>query len=189
VLLLYATAIPVHATTITVTNTNDSGPGSSTFTRDYSCIASTSRTDIRSDGNQNAYVARGLYPAIGSPTPTATPCVGQYVITQIEGSCVPGGTDIGNHGDDTVTTVALPFPCTLYDQTFNSINLSSNGNTQFTTTDNAGLTFACRGSATTSPSSRTGTTSAQMQTRAARLTPVAPVASTPRFPALRRIES
>jgi hypothetical protein len=28
VLLLYATAIPVHATTITVTNTNDSGPGS-----------------------------------------------------------------------------------------------------------------------------------------------------------------
>jgi hypothetical protein len=28
VLLLYATAIPVHATTITVTNTNDGGPGS-----------------------------------------------------------------------------------------------------------------------------------------------------------------
>src|SRR5258708_8390104 len=27
-LLLYAVAIPVHATTITVTNTNDSGPGS-----------------------------------------------------------------------------------------------------------------------------------------------------------------
>ena len=71
-------------------------------------------------------------------TTTATPCIGQYVITQIEGSCVPGGTDIGNHGDDTVTTVALPFPYTLYDQTFNSINLSSNGNAQFTTTDNAG---------------------------------------------------
>ncbi len=68
VLLLYATAIPVHATTITVTNTNDSSPGSSTFTRDYSCIASTSRTDIRSDGNQNAYVARGLYPDPNSDT-------------------------------------------------------------------------------------------------------------------------
>jgi hypothetical protein len=51
---------------------------------------------------------------------------------------VPGETDIGNHGDDTVTTVALPFPYTLYDHTFNSINLSSNGNAQFTTTDNAG---------------------------------------------------
>ena len=65
-------------------------------------------------------------------------CVGQYLITQAQGSCVPGATDIGNHGDDTVTTVALPFPYTLYDQTFASINLSSNGNAQFTTTENAG---------------------------------------------------
>src|SRR5215831_4034199 len=136
VLLLCAVAIPVHATTITVT-TNASGPGSSTFTVDYSCIPSTSRTDIRPGGNQNAYVARGLYPATGGPTPTATPCIGQYVISEIESSCVPGETDIGNHGHDTVTTVALPFPYTLYDQTFNSINLSSNGNAQFTTTDNA----------------------------------------------------
>jgi hypothetical protein len=36
-----------------------------------------------------------------------------------------------------VTTVSLPFPYTLYDQTYNSINLSSNGNAQFTTTDTA----------------------------------------------------
>ena len=48
---------------------------------------------------------------------------------------MPGTTDIGNHGDDTVTTVALPFPFTLYDQSFTSINLSSNGNAQFVTTD------------------------------------------------------
>ena len=48
---------------------------------------------------------------------------------------MPGTTDIGNHGDDTVTTVALPFPFTLYDQSFTSINLSSNGNAQFMTTD------------------------------------------------------
>ena len=48
---------------------------------------------------------------------------------------MPGTTDIGNHGDDTVTTIALPFPYTLYDQTFTSINLSSNGNAQFVTTD------------------------------------------------------
>ena len=76
--------------------------------------------------------------AASGPTSTATPCIGEYVIFPIEDSCVPGETDIGNHGDDTVTTVALPFPYTLYDQTFNSINLSSNGNAQFTTTDNAG---------------------------------------------------
>ena len=48
---------------------------------------------------------------------------------------MPGTTDIGNHGDDTVTTIALPFPYTLYDQSFTSINLSSNGNAQFVTTD------------------------------------------------------
>ena len=48
---------------------------------------------------------------------------------------MPGTTDIGNHGDDTVTTIALPFPFTLYDQSFTSINLSSNGNAQFVTTD------------------------------------------------------
>jgi hypothetical protein len=48
---------------------------------------------------------------------------------------VPGTTDIGNHGDDTVVTIALPFSYTLYDQSFTSINLSSNGNAQFTTTD------------------------------------------------------
>src|SRR6266403_1989910 len=49
-----------------------------------------------------------------SPTPTATatatPCVGDYTITQIGGSIVPGTTDIGNHGDETVSTIALPFP-------------------------------------------------------------------------------
>ena len=74
-----------------------------------------------------------------TPTPTATstptPCIGTYVVSQIGGSIVPGTTDIGNHGDDTVTTVALPFSYTLYDQNFTSINLSSNGNAQFTTTD------------------------------------------------------
>ena len=30
-----------------------------------------------------------------------------------------------------MTTIALPFPYTLYDQSFTSINLSSNGNAQF----------------------------------------------------------
>ncbi len=69
-----------------------------------------------------------------TPTPTPIPCAGLTII-QISGSIVPGTTDIGNHGDDTVTTVALPFPFTLYGQTFTSINLSSNGNAQFMTTD------------------------------------------------------
>ena len=56
-------------------------------------------------------------------TPSATPTCppgNQYTIAQIGGSIVPGTTDIGNHGDDTVTTIALPFSYTLYDQTFTS---------------------------------------------------------------------
>ena len=49
-----------------------------------------------------------------TPTPTGSPtCIGQYAINQIGGSIVPGTMDIGNHGDDTVTTMALPFPYTL----------------------------------------------------------------------------
>ena len=59
-------------------------------------------------------------------------CVGQYAISQIGGSIVPGTTDIGNNCDDCSTTVALPFSYTLYDQTYTSIDLSSNGTASFT---------------------------------------------------------
>src|SRR4029453_5433780 len=54
-----------------------------------------------------------------TPTPTAT-C--QYVLSQIGGSIVPGTTDIGNHADDLVTTIALPFSYSLYDTTFTRLN-------------------------------------------------------------------
>jgi hypothetical protein len=66
------------------------------------------------------------------PTPTPLPA---YVINQIGGNIVPGTVDTGNHGDDVVTTIPLPFSYALYDQTFSAINLSSNGNVQVTTTD------------------------------------------------------
>ena len=66
-----------------------------------------------------------------TPTPTPTPTCdmhGTYTITQIGGSIVPGTTDIGNHGDDAGT-----YDCTailldsFHDQSFDSINVSSNG--------------------------------------------------------------
>ena len=69
-----------------------------------------------------------------------SPC--QIGIIQIAGTIVPGTTDIGNHCDDCITTIALPFSVTLYDQTFTMVNLSSNGNAQFTTTD-AAFTNQC----------------------------------------------
>jgi hypothetical protein len=61
-----------------------------------------------------------------------------YSFTSSTGnSIVPGTTDTGNHGDDTVTTVALPFAVEFYGTPYNSVNLSSNGNLQFTTTNTA----------------------------------------------------
>ena len=56
-----------------------------------------------------------------TPTPTASPTpncpVGDYTITTGSGTIVPGTTDIGNHADDGMTTIALPFPLTFYGQT------------------------------------------------------------------------
>ena len=69
----------------------------------------------------------------GTPTPTPPPCA-NYTITQGADSIVPTGTRVpGSQCDDCVNTVALPFSYTLYDQTFNAVNLSSNGNAQFLT--------------------------------------------------------
>ena len=73
----------------------------------------------------------------GNYTVDGCPPANHYDIAQIGGSIVPGSTDTGNHGDDQTTTISLPFSYTIYDQTFNSITLSSNGNAQFTTTDTA----------------------------------------------------
>jgi hypothetical protein len=47
---------------------------------------------------------------------------------------VPGVTDTGNHTDEGVTFINLPFAFTLYDRTFNTANVSANGNIQFNST-------------------------------------------------------
>src|SRR5262245_3228143 len=61
---------------------------------------------------------------------------GDYSITQTTGaSVVAGTTDIGNHTDDGVTNITLPFSYTLYDQAYTTVNVSSNGNLQFATFD------------------------------------------------------
>lgn len=61
-----------------------------------------------------------------------------YVFTSSNGnSIVPGVTDIGNHGDDVVTNIALPFPYDFYGTTFNSANVSSNGTLQFVSASTA----------------------------------------------------
>ena len=58
--------------------------------------------------------------ATASPTPTATAsCTPSYTFTSGTGTIVPGMTDTTNHCDDCTTVISLPFPVSLYDQTFN----------------------------------------------------------------------
>jgi Bacterial Ig-like domain len=73
----------------------------------------------------------------GNYTVQGCPPQDHYQIAQVGGSIAPGTTDINNHCDDCVTTISLPFAYTLYDQTYNAITLSSNGNAQLTTADAA----------------------------------------------------
>jgi hypothetical protein len=67
-----------------------------------------------------------------TPTPTGTPagCT-NYNFTTGTDTIVPGTTDTGNHTDDGDTFVALPFSFQLYDQTFNGVNVNSNGRLDF----------------------------------------------------------
>ena len=50
---------------------------------------------------------------------------------------MPGTTDIGNHGDDTGNHRGVALLLLLYGTDFHRVNLSSNGNAQFTTSDTA----------------------------------------------------
>ena len=50
---------------------------------------------------------------------------------------MPGTTDTGNHCDDCTTVISLPFSVTLYDQTFTSATVGSNGIFAFGTNNNA----------------------------------------------------
>ena len=66
-----------------------------------------------------------------TPTPTATPAGCQYTFATGSDPIVPGTTDTGNHTDDGDTFVALPFSFQLYDQTYNGVNVNSNGRLDF----------------------------------------------------------
>jgi hypothetical protein len=71
---------------------------------------------------------------------------GPYVFTTdtasvIDASVMPGATVVAN-GDDTFTTVALPFPFSYHSNTYASVNVASNG---FLTFDTAGATSFTNG--------------------------------------------
>jgi hypothetical protein len=83
-----------------------------------------------SDGNPNA-AFNGSYTVEGCPP-------SQYTVTSGTDTIVPGTTDIGSHCDDCDTPVTLPFAFTLYDQTFTSVNVSSNGRLDFVVANEPG---------------------------------------------------
>jgi hypothetical protein len=57
---------------------------------------------------------------------TDVPCY-TYITTTGAGAITPGDTDIGNHCDDCFSTILLPFPVSVYGQTFIAANATSNG--------------------------------------------------------------
>ena len=68
-----------------------------------------------------------------TPTPTATPggCTDYTTATGTD-TIVPGTLDIGNDCDDCTTTIALPFPVSVYGTSYNSAVVESNGTLQLT---------------------------------------------------------
>ena len=106
--------------------------------------------DSRNSSAGDAYTDPQVPPPLGptptaSPTPTptstasatptatatTTPAGCQYTFTTGTDPIVPGTTDTGNHIDDGDTFVALPFSFSLYDQTYNGVNVNSNGRLDF----------------------------------------------------------
>lgn len=71
---------------------------------------------------------------------TLAPCPGATYAIGASASVtpVPGVTDTGNHCDDCDTLIALPFPFSLYDQTFTTARISSNGRLEFVTANEPG---------------------------------------------------
>ena len=76
--------------------------------------------------------------------PAAPSGLCSYEFTTGADAIVPGDTNIGNFADDGDTLVTLPFSFTLYDQTFNAVNVSSNGRADFVCVNEpGGFASAC----------------------------------------------
>lgn len=75
---------------------------------------------------------------IQAPDPTCTP---SYTFALSGTPFVSGVTDIGNHCDNCGTAITLPFPVSLYGQTFMAATAGSNGQLTFGTPyDDSGVT-------------------------------------------------
>jgi hypothetical protein len=81
----------------------------------------------------------------GTPaTATPTACVANYSVAASTGATIVPGTTMlaGTNCDDCSVALALPFAFNFYGTNFNSVNVISNGNLQFSST-NTDFTNAC----------------------------------------------
>src|SRR3989440_861158 len=97
------------------------------FTFGGSVTASIGAGAITANGCNTNAAFSGSYTVEGCPP-------AQYLITPGTDTIVPGTTDTGNHTDDGSTFVSLPFPFTLYDQSYNGVYVDSNGRLDFVCT-------------------------------------------------------
>src|SRR5688572_9997544 len=89
---------------------------------------------------QTAGAAPPAPQATGNGKPLAQSCEVFYAVSRLGGgTIVPGTLDIGNHCDNCITNINLPFPFMFYDQTFTSVDVSSNGNLQFLSSNASGI--------------------------------------------------
>src|SRR4029453_5100118 len=63
---------------------------------------------------------------VGNPNAPAPGCT-DYLTSTGTDTIVLGTTDTGNHCDDCATSITLPFPVSVYGQTFTTANVGSNG--------------------------------------------------------------
>jgi hypothetical protein len=71
-----------------------------------------------------------------TPAPVYTPC-GNYDTAVATATAISGGTGLGMQCDDCTRFVAPPFPVNIYGQYYSGAYVSSNGNVQFNSSDNA----------------------------------------------------
>src|SRR5436190_721024 len=84
----------------------------------------------------NATPAKAAAFAPVGATPTSTPCVQNYTYITSTASIVTAANLIaGSQCGRCTTTIGLPFPFTLYGQTYTTANVLNAGNVQFATTD------------------------------------------------------
>jgi len=80
--------------------------------------------------------------AINAVAPSGAVCNNYSVVSETGFAITPSDNDIKNHCEDCTTGINLPFPYTLYDQTFSNAVVSSNGVLQFSSSS-ADFTDSC----------------------------------------------